>query len=141
MAIGCIFTMYAFDFAMIDVVKEQYFFNTDGIMVAEKNISSFPYGIVIPLLGIFTLGTMLLYKNRPLQLKLGRLNYILHLFLIVMMFYSIESAVTEINQIDITVVKYGIGFYLPIASLPFLFLANRAIKRDEEMVKAIDRLR
>ena len=141
LAIGCIFSMYAFDFAMIDVVKEQYMFNTDGIIVAEKNIVSFPYGIVIPLLGVFTLGTMLLYKNRPLQLKLGRLNYILHLFLIVMMFYSIENAETEINMPDVAIVKYGIGFYLPIAALPFLFLANRAIKRDEEIVKAIDRLR
>jgi len=141
LAIACIFSMYAFDFALIDIVKEQYVFNSGGIMVGEKNVTEFPYGIVIPLLGVFTLGTMLLYKNRPLQLKLGRLNYMLHLFLIVMMFYSIESAVDEINLLDITVVKYGIGFYLPIAALPFLFLANRAIKRDEEMVKAIDRLR
>jgi uncharacterized oligopeptide transporter (OPT) family protein len=35
----------------------------------------------------------------------------------------------------------GIGIYLPIVSLMFLVLANRAIKRDEKLVRSSDRLR
>lgn len=141
LAVACLLLMFAFDFALIDVVKNQYIFNASGIMVENKEASLIPFSVVIILLAVYTLGVMMLYKKRPLQLKLGRLNYLLYLFLIVMMFYSADNAAEATGLKDIAVIKYGIGFYLPIAALPFLFLANRAIKRDEEIVKAIDRLR
>ncbi|OSS38566.1 hypothetical protein C723_2549 [Christiangramia flava JLT2011] len=35
----------------------------------------------------------------------------------------------------------GIGMFLPIVSIVFLVLANKAIKRDEDLVKSVDRLR
>ena len=31
--------------------------------------------------------------------------------------------------------------YLLVASLPIIFLANRAIKKDEKLVSSLDRLR
>ena len=36
---------------------------------------------------------------------------------------------------------YHIGFFLLVSSFPFLFLANRSIKKDEDLVKSLDRLR
>ena len=38
-------------------------------------------------------------------------------------------------------VTWALGAYLPLASLIFLFLAQRAIKKDEALVRAADRLR
>ena len=35
----------------------------------------------------------------------------------------------------------GIGLILPIFSIVFLVLANKAIKKDEDLVKSVDRLR
>jgi hypothetical protein len=35
----------------------------------------------------------------------------------------------------------GIGMLLPIFSIVFLVLANKAIKKDEDLVKSVDRLR
>jgi hypothetical protein len=35
----------------------------------------------------------------------------------------------------------GIGTYLPLISIVLLALANKAIKKDEELVKSVDRLR
>lgn len=35
----------------------------------------------------------------------------------------------------------GIGIYLPLISIVLLALANKAIKKDEELVKSVDRLR
>jgi hypothetical protein len=35
----------------------------------------------------------------------------------------------------------GIGMFLPIFSIVFLALANKAIKRDEDLVKSVDRIR
>ena len=38
-------------------------------------------------------------------------------------------------------IKYLSGMYCLVASLPLMFLANRAIKKDEKLVKSLDRLR
>ena len=35
----------------------------------------------------------------------------------------------------------GIGMFLPLVSIVFLVLANKAIKKDEDLVKSVDRLR
>ena len=76
------------------------------------------------------------YKNRISQFILGRLNIILNFFLLGFFVYqslnvSGETAVSE----------KGIGMLLPIISIVFLALANKAIKKDEDLVKSVDRLR
>ncbi|MEP3383632.1 MAG: DUF4293 family protein, partial [Flavobacteriaceae bacterium] len=35
----------------------------------------------------------------------------------------------------------GIGMLIPVFSIVFLVLSNRAIKKDEDLVKSVDRLR
>jgi ABC-type polysaccharide transport system permease subunit len=42
---------------------------------------------------------------------------------------------------ETAVSEKGIGIYLPIISIVLLALANKAIKKDEELVKSVDRLR
>ena len=58
--------------------------------------------------------------------------------------FNIVSEKSEIlnsdNQIDLSI-SYSYGMYLLVASLPILFLANRSIKKDEDLIKSIDRLR
>lgn len=76
------------------------------------------------------------YKNRKSQFMLGRLNIILNFFLLGFFVYqslnvSGETAVSE----------KGIGMFIPIVSIVFLALANKAIKKDEDLVKSVDRLR
>ena len=36
---------------------------------------------------------------------------------------------------------YSYGFYFPVAALAFQFLANRGIKKDEALVRSVERLR
>jgi hypothetical protein len=76
------------------------------------------------------------YKNRKSQFVLGRLNIILNFILLGFFVYqslnlSGETAVSE----------KGIGMLLPILSIVLLALANKAIKKDEDLVKSVDRLR
>lgn len=80
--------------------------------------------------------SILFYKKRQHQFVLNRLNMILTLILLGLFVYrslnvSGETAVSE----------KGIGIYLPIISIFLLALANKAIKKDEELVKSVDRLR
>ncbi len=80
--------------------------------------------------------SIFMFKNRKLQFVLGRLNIILNLFLLgVFVYWSL----TLPGEMDIS--EKGIGMFLPIISIVFLVLANKAIKRDEDLVKSVDRLR
>ena len=93
-------------------------------------------------LGLF-LGSALLslisifrFSNRKSQFVLGRLNIILNFILLGIFVYQSLNLSGEIN-----VSEKGIGVLLPIISIVFLVLANRAIKKDEDLVKSVDRLR
>ena len=80
--------------------------------------------------------TIFLFKNRQLQFVLGRLNIILNLILLGLFVYhslSVSGGVATPEK--------GIGMFLPIFSIVFLVLANKAIKKDEDLVKSVDRLR
>ena len=80
--------------------------------------------------------TIFLFNNRKLQFVLGRLNILTNLFLLGVLVYlsltlSGETAVSE----------KGIGMFLPVLAILLVVLANKAIKKDEDLVKSVDRLR
>ena len=86
--------------------------------------------ILLTLLSIFN------FKKRQLQFVINRLSIILNFLLLGVFVYrsltlSGETLVSE----------KGIGVLLPIISIVFLVMANKAIKKDEDLVKSVDRLR
>ncbi|MBT8252353.1 MAG: DUF4293 domain-containing protein [Flavobacteriaceae bacterium] len=85
---------------------------------------------------VLALGTIFLYKNRKLQFVLGRLNIILNLILLGLFVYR---SLNLSGETDVS--EKGIGILIPIFSIVFLVLANKAIKKDEDLVKSVDRLR
>lgn len=92
--------------------------------------SLFLGSVALSLISIFR------YKDRKSQFVLGRLNIILNFILLGLFVYrSLSlSGETEVSE-------KGIGILLPIFSIVFLVLANKAIKKDEDLVKSVDRLR
>ncbi len=108
--------------------------SVEGVKVFANEINyvfmAFLASALLSIISIFR------YKNRKSQFMLGRLNIILNFFLLGFFVYqslslSGETAVSE----------KGIGMLLPIISIVFLALANKAIKKDEDLVKSVDRLR
>ena len=77
-----------------------------------------------------------LYKNRKNQFVVNRLNIIINLVLLGIFIYR-SVILAEENNVS----EKGIGMLLPAAAIVFLVLANKAIKKDEELVKSVDRLR
>ncbi|MFV0539821.1 MAG: DUF4293 domain-containing protein [Aestuariibaculum sp.] len=107
---------------------------SNGIIVFAKNnilcLSLFLASAVLSLISI------LQYKNRKSQFMLGRLNMILNFFLLGFFVYL------TLNVSGETIVsEKGIGMLFPVFSIVFLALANKAIKKDEDLVKSVDRLR
>lgn len=86
---------------------------------------------------VLALITIFLFKNRKLQFVLNRFNILFHLILLGIFVYRMLNLPGEVDTIS----EKGIGVILPIISIVLLVLANRAIKKDEDLVKSVDRLR
>ncbi|MBC9797605.1 DUF4293 domain-containing protein [Sinomicrobium weinanense] len=85
---------------------------------------------------IVALVSVFAFKNRKNQFVLNRLNMILNLILLGVFAYRSLNLSGESN-----ISEKGVGMFLPVVSIVFLVLANKAIKKDEDLVKSVDRLR
>jgi len=86
---------------------------------------------------ILTVYITLQYKNRLLQIKLGKINILVHMILIVAAFFYLDSIKQGLEDFF----SYGVAIIFPLLSMILILMANRAIKRDEELVRSADRLR
>ena len=105
--------------------KELYFMANQG------------YAVLFGLSTSLSILSILFYKKRQHQFVIGRLNIILNLILLGLFVYHSLNLSGE----TVFVSKKGIGMFLPIFSIVLLVLANKAIKKDEDLVKSVDRLR
>ena len=94
------------------------------------------YAALFGLSTTLSIVSILGFKKRQNQFVMGRLNIILNLFLLGLFVYRLLTLSGET-----TVSEKGIGMFLPIVAIVFLVLANKAIKKDEDLVKSVDRLR
>jgi hypothetical protein len=79
------------------------------------------------------------YKNRLTQLKLGMINSIV---MSLTLFFSAWLAMkAQHNIIPGVPGTFKLGLFAPVFSMIFNSLANRYIKKDEDLVRSVDRLR
>lgn len=95
------------------------------------------YTIILGLSTALTLLSVVSYKKRQNQFVIGRLNIILNLILLGLFVYRSLNLSGETPAVS----EKGIGMFLPVLAVVFLVLANKAIKKDEDLVKSVDRLR
>lgn len=95
------------------------------------------YTVLFGLSTSLTLISVMYFKKRQHQFVLNRLTIILNLILLGLFVYRSLNLSGETVQVS----EKGIGMFLPIVAIVFLALANRAIKKDEDLVKSADRLR
>ncbi len=86
-----------------------------------------------------------LFKNRVRQARIVMIGFMFNLiYAFLVFFWAVDKYADTVKSYmhlnDISV-NWLIGAYAPIASLLFLFLAQRAIRKDEAKVRAADRLR
>ncbi|MGB3851602.1 MAG: DUF4293 domain-containing protein [Tunicatimonas sp.] len=79
------------------------------------------------------------YKSRLTQLKLGFFNVLLMIVVLGSTVYYIFQG--ETLSANATQGDFETGIYLPGLALIFNLLANRFIRRDEQLVRSVDRLR
>lgn len=81
--------------------------------------------------------SILSFNKRQNQFVINRLNMILNLILLGLFVYRSLNLSGETNFVS----EKGIGMFLPIIVIILLVLANKATKKDEDLVKSVDRLR
>jgi hypothetical protein len=95
---------------------------------------------LIPILflvaAILAFVAIFIFKNRKLQFVIGRLTILINLMLLGLLIYVSLTLPGEAS-----VSEKGIGMFIPILAILLLVLANKAIKKDEDLVKSADRLR
>ncbi|RIJ37714.1 DUF4293 domain-containing protein [Pontibacter oryzae] len=80
------------------------------------------------------------FKSRLNQMKLGLLNTLVLAALLGVSFYYAAYVGAELVQAPENG-AYEAGFFMPVLGLLLNALANRFIKRDEDLVRSVDRLR
>ncbi|MFC2110413.1 DUF4293 domain-containing protein [Bacteroidota bacterium] len=93
-------------------------------------------GISFIISALLSLYTIFNFKNRKKQFVLGRINILIN-------FYLLGVLLTQSLNLsgEMKISEKGIGIYLPIIVIILLVMANKAIKKDEDLVKSVDRLR
>ncbi len=116
--------------------------NVDGVpvnvydLIADGSLSVKMIPILFAASTVLSLITIFKYKNRQTQFVLGRLNILINFFVLGLLVYHLQNLSGE------TIVsEKGIGSALPLIVIVLLVMANRAIKKDEDLVKSVDRLR
>ena len=107
-----------------------YCYNLYFVDTLDKLISGVVVLLFPLIISIISFYTIFKYKNRQTQFVLNRFSIILcFLFVGILIFmFDIISSFEWINLV-------------PLFSIVLLVLANRAIKKDDDLIRSIDRIR
>lgn len=97
------------------------------------------YGLAISLTIalILAFGSVFLYKNRPTQLKMVKIGT----YIQIVAFGFGAGVLFSLGGLGIFLWQETIGVALITVALVLYWLAGRSIKKDEELVKSMDRIR
>ena len=137
-----------FSFTQFNLEEGNIFFLATGMKGDITILDSFVfpnYVITGYLVSVsFSILMLVNYKKRSRQMRYGKLLYlIISITLCYMLIesYNLKNLIDSLENVVFVGQTYHIGFFLLVSSFPFLFLANRSIKKDEDLVKSLDRLR
>ncbi len=94
------------------------------------------YGFATGIPALLILVNIFLFNNRKLQIKLNNLSIFVLIVLLGLSIYHVGllSGEKSFSEKDIKLL-------VPVISIVFLLIANKYIKRDERLVKSVDRIR
>lgn len=140
---------------MLSVLALPLWHKVDGLTHQELTLTAFgfqPQGLTLAGQGpVWVIGLLAAasaavaafeifqFRSRGKQLLLGSINLLLIVSTLGAMFYFSNKGEQLLNlKLE---GQYQMGFYLPTLALLLNLLANRFIRRDEQLVRSMDRLR
>lgn len=124
---------------MITPEGESFVLTWNGIQSSESQLvlNAYPLAILLSAILILNMVIIFLYKNRVMQMRICIYNILLMAGALVMIwFYSYQAGK------EFQVEKFfKIPALFPIMAAFLTFLAFRSIRKDELLIKSIDRIR
>jgi len=125
---------------IIDMEGKSIFLKHSGAFLGDQklDISTWPMTIMISISVILSFFSIFSYKNRPRQMRLSLFLMFFNMGFIVLQVYYVNYIMKHFNG-D----QFGFQWriVIPPVMLVLLILAFQAIRKDEILVKAYDRLR
>ena len=119
---------------VISIVSAVFYFYLPSFDFSGLGLTTFPlFKSYLILSGGLSLLTMLLFKRRKLQLSMNRFHCFLQAFVSAFLLFEMVSS-GDFNS-------YLLILIMPLLALILLILSSRAIRKDEDLVRSIDRLR
>jgi hypothetical protein len=122
----------------------QFFYNlTSFHLIKQQKISTiqssvYPIAVLAIISLVLIVVSILGFKNRQRQMKLCVFSFVL----LILTFVSLGYYFIIIrNNLAAVVSQVNIVSYFPLLAAFFCYLGYKAIKRDDELVKSVDRLR
>ena len=110
-----------------------------------SGMSTWPLVVLAILCAAVAVACIFLFRNRTAQVRIVSMCFLFNVVYAFLLFFWAVDSYADLVASGFggakAAVTWALGAYLPLASLIFLFLAQRAIKKDEALVRAADRLR
>lgn len=136
------------DSAEVDVLRQVEQGEPIITMPQRGAAVTWPLAAVAALVGLLALISIFLFKNRTVQVRVVACAFLLNVgYLFVIFIGLVDRYSDRVARIGSMVqapwveTTFSVATWAAAASLLLLFLAQRAIKRDEARVRAADRLR
>ncbi|NJM16684.1 MAG: DUF4293 domain-containing protein [Bacteroidales bacterium] len=134
--------LFSFPLVMLLNSQQVYTMGITGVFANGETVSAtsdfLPLTMLVAAISSVILAAIFFFNNRPAQIRLGVFGLLLSLGCIgLMYFYSIKFTALLAAQDKV----YKLGFVLPAIVAILLFLAIKAIRKDEMLIRSIDRIR
>lgn len=108
---------------------------TERQYLVNENLLLFALAVAT---GLIALAAIFLFKNRPLQMRLCFFGLLSSVVLIALEVYNLDRF-KESLQVELG--TYAWGSLFPILLVLFFILAWRGVRKDQRLIKSLDRLR
>ena len=120
-----------------------YTFSSSGMSLAgveggTQILNAIPLSILIVALGAILLVTIFLFRNRRLQMRLCTYSIILEFGLIGLGYFYFFLA---FRDIEVSNYSFSLPLIMPVLSIILIYLAYRGIRKDDILIRSIDKIR
>jgi len=134
LAAGALGSLYVFPFLRTDETAVESDFMADGaysVLDHPANMALFGLSALLALIAIF------LFRNRKVQMQLTKI------LLLITGAAAVVAGVLYVQDTGDTTIDFqlGVGAVLPVVAIILMAISHRLIRRDEKLVRSMDRLR
>lgn len=125
----------------IDASSKVYELNFLQFKSLEENVTItynvYPIAFFVGLSVLLSIVTIFIFKKRLLQMRFSMFNIIILIAILALVAFYTFKFKNDFNA----AIAFGISSVFPIISIILILMAFRGIKKDEKLIRSVDRIR